>query len=337
MSIHLRSPWRGRAATAPDRRHLAVTLAVALLAAALLLMARAAAGTEVAVRVDVAPPPLPVYEQPPLPAPGYLWVPGYWNWGPEGYYWVPGTWVLPPDPDLVWTPGYWSFADGAYLWSPGYWAPEVGFYGGIDYGFGYFGHGYDGGYWRDRQFYYNRAVNNVSYNGGPGGVSARPTAQEQGASRAPRHAATREQTAHVTAASQNRQLLASVNQGRPPTAATPQPNDYSGPGVKPAQTPAHPGAVRGAPAQGGQGTASPDAAASSPHTAPHEEPPRRLAEGPPQSAPQRANPAAQPHAAPEIGPKERPQAGPPPPAATPPQHPKGHPQEGRPPEDQPPH
>ena len=49
-----------------------------------------------------------------------------------------------------------------YVWNPGYWGPEVGFYGGIVYGYGYFGHGYEGGYWRDHQFYYNRAVNDIS-------------------------------------------------------------------------------------------------------------------------------------------------------------------------------
>ena len=356
MSVHLHNLRRAHA-RAPDKRHL-VTLAVLLLAAALLLFARAAAGAEVGVRVDVAPPPLPVYEQPPLPAPDYLWVPGYWSWGPAGYFWVPGTWMLPPDPDLLWTPGYWSFADGAYLWTPGYWAPQVGFYGGIDYGFGYFGHGYEGGYWRDRQFWYNRTVNNigkasvtnvynrtvenvtvnnVSYSGGPGGVDARPTPQEQGAARQPRHAPTREQNAHVTAASENRELLASVNQGHPAVAATPQPNDYSGPGVMPAHTGAGSGAVRGAPAHGSrEGSA----------------PPRRLAEAPPQTAPpptheqpgpaeratpppQHATPPAQSRAAPEIGPSERPQVGRPPQDATPPPPPAG--QAPRAPEDHPPH
>lgn len=33
---------------------------------------------------NVSPPPeLPVYEQPPIPAPGYLWTPGYWASGPK--------------------------------------------------------------------------------------------------------------------------------------------------------------------------------------------------------------------------------------------------------------
>ena len=100
---------------------------------------------------------------PPCPGAGFVWVPGYWAWGDDGYYWVPGTWVLAPV-GLLWTPGYWSWdgADGIFVWNAGYWAPEVGFYGGIVYGFGYTGEGYEGEYWRNRTFFYNSAVNNVS-------------------------------------------------------------------------------------------------------------------------------------------------------------------------------
>ena len=36
------------------------------------------------------PPPLPEEEQPPIPAPGYLWTPGYWYWNNVDYYYVPG-------------------------------------------------------------------------------------------------------------------------------------------------------------------------------------------------------------------------------------------------------
>ena len=65
------------------------------------LPAVSSAAVFVGVSVNIAPPVIPVYVQPPIPAPGYLWTPGYWAWGPAGYYWVPGTWVLPPDPDLL--------------------------------------------------------------------------------------------------------------------------------------------------------------------------------------------------------------------------------------------
>src|SRR5437667_12644629 len=109
----------------------------------------------VGVSVRVGPPVLPVYAQPICPGPGYIWTPGYWAYGDEGYYWVPGTWVMAPEPGLLWTPGYWGWGESAYIWHAGYWGPHIGFYGGINYGFGYFGSGYEGGYWRDRHFFYN--------------------------------------------------------------------------------------------------------------------------------------------------------------------------------------
>src|SRR5262252_5203686 len=71
----------------------------------------------VGLSITIAPPALPVYEQPPIPGPGYLWTPGYWAYGPEGYYWVPGTWVQPPSVGLLWTPGYWGFVGGAYVFN----------------------------------------------------------------------------------------------------------------------------------------------------------------------------------------------------------------------------
>ena len=80
----------------------------------------------------------------------------------EGYYWVPGTWAQPPAVGLLWTPGYWGWGNGAYVWNAGYWGPTVGFYGGINYGFGYGGFGYGGGYWNNGAFYYNRSVNNIN-------------------------------------------------------------------------------------------------------------------------------------------------------------------------------
>ncbi len=204
---------------------------------------------QVLVSVNFGPPALPVYEQPLCPAEGYVWAPGYWAWSPYGYYWVPGTWVLAPEPGLLWTPGYWAFDDGFYYWHPGYWGPAVGYYGGIAYGYGYPGAGYYGGYWRGRQFYYNQTVNNVnvtnihnvynttvvnntnivnrvSYNGGPGGTVARPTREQEAAARERHVAPTRAQIQHEHGAREDRNLLASVNHGRPPIAATPKPGAF---------------------------------------------------------------------------------------------------------------
>jgi hypothetical protein len=221
------------------------------LLACLLVVVPATLFADVYVTVGYAPPPLPVYAQPPCPAEGYIWTPGYWAYGPEGYFWVPGTWVQVPVQGYLWTPGYWGWGDGGYLWHPGYWGPQIGYYGGIDYGYGYPGRGYYGGYWRDRQFYYNRSVNNVvnvrnvytrevvnnvnvtrvSYNGGQGGVGVRPTAEEQAAVRERHVAATNVQVQHEQTARQDRALLATVNRGRPAIAATPKPAEFHGGGV----------------------------------------------------------------------------------------------------------
>jgi hypothetical protein len=212
-----------------------------------------AQGVSLGVSVQVAPPALPIYEQPPMPAAGYLWSPGYWAWGQAGYYWVPGTWVLAPAPGLLWTPGYWGWLGGAFLWHGGYWGPHIGFYGGVNYGFGYGGAGYAGGFWRGGAFQYNRAVNNfgsvsvnnsynqppisnggmsrVSYNGGNGGINATPTPAEQQAANERHQGATPMQTQHEQAASGDRALLASVNHGAPAIAATAHPGQFSGAGI----------------------------------------------------------------------------------------------------------
>src|ERR1700726_4025946 len=110
----------------------------------------------VGISVQIGPPALPVYEQPICPGAGYLWTPGYWAYGDDGYYWVPGTWVVAPTVGFLWTPGYWGWGGGGYFWHAGYWGPHVGFYGGVNYGFGYVGVGYLGGGWEGGHFAYNR-------------------------------------------------------------------------------------------------------------------------------------------------------------------------------------
>jgi hypothetical protein len=211
-----------------------------------------APAVDVEVTATEAPPALPDYEQPPCPEDGYLWTPGYWHWGPAGYYWVPGTWVQPPQVGVLWTPGYWAFAGGVYGFHAGYWGPHIGFYGGVNYGYGYVGVGFAGGRWDGGHFAYNTnvsnvnttvihntynttvinnvTVNRVSYNG-PGGVTAVPTAQEKAAQQEPHIARTSAQAAHIQQASNNPALAAKANGGHPAIAATAKPGAFSGPGV----------------------------------------------------------------------------------------------------------
>jgi hypothetical protein len=225
-------------------------------AAAVALGAPTASSAAVAVSVDIAPPALPVYDQPPIPGPGYIWTPGYWAWGPVGYYWVPGTWVLPPAVGLLWTPGYWAWGPGGFVFNVGYWGPTVGFYGGINYGFGYFGVGFGGGYWSNGQFFYNRSVTNISntritnvynrdvtvnrvtrvaYNGGRGGTTARPTPAEIAAAQGRHIAPSAAQLRQERLASTNQALRASFNHGDPAIAATARPGEFAR-GVVPAHS-----------------------------------------------------------------------------------------------------
>lgn len=221
--------------------------------AILALPAVSSAQISVGIAVHIGPPVLPVYDQPICPAAGYLWTPGYWAYGDDGYYWVPGTWVQPPEAGLLWTPGYWGWGDGGYFWHAGYWGPHVGFYGGVNYGFGYGGVGFFGGRWDHGVFAYNTAVlhvdtavirttyvdrtvihenvSRVSFNGGEGGIVARPTAVEVSAEREHHFAATSVQTEHEHSASTNPAFRNSVNHGRPAVAATARAGEFSGHGA----------------------------------------------------------------------------------------------------------
>jgi len=49
--------------------------------------------------------------------------------------------VMAPEPGLLWTPGYWVFRK-AFTFFSRLWGPHVGFYGGVNYGYGYTGVGF---------------------------------------------------------------------------------------------------------------------------------------------------------------------------------------------------
>jgi hypothetical protein len=210
-----------------------------------------AAGVDVSFTVNVAPPMLPVYEQPPLPEPGYLWTPGYWAWDGMDYFWVPGTWVQPPVSDMLWTPGYWGWRDGFYGWNPGYWGTQIGYYGGVNYGYGYTGVGYQGGYWHGGAFFYNRSVANfgqvnivnvynapinhhemsrVSFNGGQGGLRTQPNDAERAVMNGHHSEATAMQRQHEQRAAAMPAMHLHENGGRPQILTTQRAADFAHPG-----------------------------------------------------------------------------------------------------------
>jgi hypothetical protein len=208
------------------------------------------------------PPPIPQYSQPECPGENYLWTPGNWSYASNGYYWVPGVWVVAPYIGALWTPPYWAFGGGRYHWHHGYWGQHIGYYGGINYGFGYVGRGYEGGYWNREHFAYNRSVNNVnvrvvqnvynyrvtnvtnvrvSYVGGRGGLNVRPTAAELAVLREPRIAPLPAQVQQMRQAEGNRAQFVSNQKERPETLvlARPLATEYKAPAP-------HPSEVRGA-------------------------------------------------------------------------------------------
>lgn len=264
---------------------------IRILLAFLALAIPATLFAQVGVSISIGPPELPVYEQPICPGDGYLWTPGYWAYDDSvsDYYWVPGTWVQAPEVGFLWTPGYWGWRGGGYFFNEGYWGESVGFYGGINYGFGYWGGGYGGGRWDHGHFFYNRTVNNidivnihnvynekvevnnetrVSFNGGRGGIESHPT-PEQDAARNQRHVpAVAAQTEHAQAARANPEQRAGVNHGKPAVASTARPDSVNGrqaaepakqPENAPARTAVHPNDLapiaRPAPASSGNAKA----------------------------------------------------------------------------------
>jgi len=243
------------------------------------LILSSASFAQVRITVAFGPPALPVYEQPVCPGDGFIWVPGYWAWDGDDYYWVPGTWISAPEVGFLWTPPWWGWDGGVFLFHEGFWGPHVGFYGGINYGFGYFGEGFVGGRWDGGHFFYNRSVmnvnvvnvhnvynetvinrnvtvNHISYNGGQGGIEARPTAQDEQAGFDRHLGPVAAQNEHVQAARNNPELKASKNAGRPPIAATDRPGAFSGKEVvaaKEAGGAYHPPANRGGDANENRG------------------------------------------------------------------------------------
>ncbi len=234
--------------------------------ALLLSLVPASSFAGVLISVGITPPVLPVYVQPPCPQPGWMWTPGYWAYGDDGYYWVPGAWVPAPYTGALWTPPYWGWSGGLYVFHGGYWGPHVGYYGGVNYGFGYGGIGFAGGIWRGHDFVYNTAVvhvNNVyvhntyvdrtvverntivndrhvAYSGGPGGINHQATAEERSAMHEQHIAATPVQQQHMQAARSDKSFYANNNGGHPQTMAAERPMGYSNHGapsnVRPQQT-----------------------------------------------------------------------------------------------------
>jgi hypothetical protein len=291
-----------------------------LMLAVLVLAAPSYAG--VFISVNFAPPMLPVYEQPLCPAPDLMWTPGYWAYGQDGYFWVPGAWVPAPYVGALWTPGYWGWAGGLFVWHEGYWGRHVGYYGGVNYGFGYMGIGFVGGEWGPGGFRYNTAVmrvdqrfvhstfvnreivehayvardSRVAFNGGPGGIRHEAAPEERLAEHEQHMVHTSYQQQHEFSARNDHGAYVKNNGGQPQNLAASRPlssETHNAPGTlhpaPPAPHYAAPNAAAAARLSAGGAPARPAPAAQGAPSAPQS---RGAAQ--PQSRPAPAQHAAAP-------------------------------------------
>jgi WXXGXW repeat (2 copies) len=90
----------------------------------LLFLTTGAVFAQVSVGIRIGPPPPPrvVRVQPSAPAPGYVWVSGYWYAAGNRYRWHDGYWTRPPYEGARWIEphhdgerffaGYWEGGHG---------------------------------------------------------------------------------------------------------------------------------------------------------------------------------------------------------------------------------
>lgn len=90
-------------------------IAVALGSAAL----PAAARSNIDFFVNIGPPPA-YHEYVPAPRPGFVWVPGAWEWRRGHYHWIGGHWVR-HRPGHFYQPSRWYERGGRYYHRRGAW------------------------------------------------------------------------------------------------------------------------------------------------------------------------------------------------------------------------
>jgi hypothetical protein len=86
------------------------------------------------INVQIGPPP-PRYEVVPVVRPGYLWVPGHWEWAGNRHVWVAGHY-LRERPGFYYTQPVWVQSGPHWVYHGGGWARGNGPGHGHGYGSG---------------------------------------------------------------------------------------------------------------------------------------------------------------------------------------------------------
>jgi hypothetical protein len=158
-------------------------------------------------------------------------------------------------------------------------------------------------------------VNRVSYNGGNGGINARPRPEEEAAAREKHIPPVAVQTQHAQAARANPQQRVSVNQGKPAIAATPKPgalNDRAAVPAKEAGAPYNPAVNKAAENKAAENKAAENKAAERSTPAPRNDVARPPSSSEKASTPRPVENAAQRESIPRTENAPHPAAAPPP-------------------------
>jgi hypothetical protein len=77
-------------------------------------------GGEVVVEQPSQPPPPQVEVRPAPPDPTFVWIGGYYDFGPHGWVWIGGHWDR-PHPGARWTRGHWERRGHGSVWISAGW------------------------------------------------------------------------------------------------------------------------------------------------------------------------------------------------------------------------
>jgi hypothetical protein len=107
------------------KRLLVLTVAMAVVLSALAFPPAASARVFIRAGIPVFGPPPPLRHEVVVvrPGPGYVWVPGYWDWRPvrHRYVWVSGVWRRPPHVHAVWVGPHVGYRHHHRYYYRGYW------------------------------------------------------------------------------------------------------------------------------------------------------------------------------------------------------------------------
>jgi hypothetical protein len=101
---------------------------------------------QISIMIGTPPPPVRYEVAPPMPQPGYVWMPGYWAPVHGRYVWYSGRWSNPPYYGAAWRNPRWRHEGDGWRYYEGGWGRHDyhghGHAYGHDHGHGH-GHGHD--------------------------------------------------------------------------------------------------------------------------------------------------------------------------------------------------